>query len=163
MDTKFTISGFSQLAYFAIPAVLGLAAIYWLAFGQGLHYFRRELSQESRHNIVVGAKILPKSPIDIQFSGKRDGTIKITRAEIDGGDVWVWYQNVGQSRAIFIDISWSLLSPDGTVIKQYKNYASSYYGAQELDAGEKGEFHFPITSDPSRYDSKIADGTLLIR
>ncbi len=155
MDTKVTVTGLSILAYFAIPVVLGLAAIYWLSVGEGIHYFHRELSQEARHNIVVGTKILPKDPIDIQFSGRPDDAIKITRAEIDGGDVWVWYQNVGQSRAIFIQFHWSLISPDGTVIKQHESYASVYDGAQELDPGEKGEVHFPIVSDPRAKTLKL--------
>ena len=158
MDTKVTITGISQLAYFAIPAVLGLAAIYWLAFGQGVHYFRRQLSQEARHNEVVGAKILPKNAIDIQFAGRPDAAVKITRAEIDGGDVWLWYQNVGQGRAMFIKFTWSLLSPDGTVIKQDSVYARTYDGAQELDPEEKGEVHFPIVSDPRAKTLKISVG-----
>lgn len=149
------LTGISTLALYAIPAVLGLAALYWLAFGRGVHSFHRELSQEARHNEVVGAKILPKTAIDIQFRGQRDDPIKITRAEIDGEDVWVWYQNVGQSRADYIGFHWSLLSPDGTVIKQDGTYAGVYDGAQELDPGEKGEVHFPIISDPRAKTLKL--------
>jgi hypothetical protein len=157
MSDNLTINlkGLSTFALFAIPAVLGLAALYWLAFGKGVHYFRRELSQEVRHNEVVGAKILPKEAIDIQFAGQRDDAIKITRAEIDGKDVWVWYQNVGQSRLQFIEFHWSLVSPDGTVIKQAWNYANVFDGAQDLDPGEKGEVHFPIASDPRAKTLKL--------
>jgi hypothetical protein len=126
-----------------------------LAFGRGVHSFSRELSQEARHNIVVGAKILPKDAIDIKFAGRPDDVIKITRAEIDGGDVWVWYQNVGQSSMKFIEYHWSLVSPDGTVIKQGGTYASIGDGAQELDPGEKGEVHFSIVSDPRAKTLKL--------
>jgi len=154
-DVRVNFKGLSTFFFFAIPAVLGLAAVYWLAFGKDLHYFRREMSQEDRHNEVVGAKILPKNAIDIQFFNKPDDVIAITRAEIDGGEVWVWYQNVGQFRATFIEFHWSLVSPDGTVIKQDDNYAAVYRGAGELDPGEKGEVHFPIISDPRAKTLKL--------
>lgn len=79
------IKGLSQFFYFAIPAVLALAAIWWLVFGQGLHYFRRELSQEKRHSEIVGAIVLPKAPMNIKISDSRDAAVRVDRAEIEGG------------------------------------------------------------------------------
>lgn len=142
------LTGISTLALWAIPLVLALGAIYWLVFIRGAHGFSRELSQERRHNEIVGAKVLPKSAIEIKIKNRADNPIQITRAEIDGGELWVWYQNDGQSRKEFIQIRWGLVSPDGTVIKQGYRYAGSVYGAEELDPGEKGEAHVEIKSDP---------------
>jgi len=72
----------------------------------------------------------------------------VTSAEIDGGDVWIYYQNFGQSRQRYIEIRWSLISPDGTQIKSGWTYASVENGAGELDPGEKGECKIHIVSDP---------------
>jgi hypothetical protein len=152
MQHSIEIEGLSQFFYFAIPAVLGLAAIYWLAFGEGLHYFRRVLSQEKRHAEIVGARILPREPMKITIHHQLGESLTVDRAEIDGGDLWVYYKNTGASGVRGIQLTWRIVAPDGTVIKagdrQYVSVYSKNDAPDELDAGERGEAHFKIPSDP---------------
>ena len=115
---------------------------------RGAHSFRRVLSQERRHAIVVGAAKLPTDPYKIRLPNQRDSSLRITSAEIDGSDVWVYYQNAGQGRVRFIELRWSLISPNGTQIKSGWHYADTEGGAGELDPGEKGECKLEIASDP---------------
>lgn len=151
MKHEIEISGVSQFFYFAIPAILALAAIWWLAFGEGLHYFRRALSQEKRHAEIVGAVILPKGPIKITLSDSRDAAVRVDRAEIDGGDLWIYYKNFGQQRATSIQFTWRLIAPDGTVIKADDGYieiSAENSAPGSLEPGERGEAQLKIKSDP---------------
>lgn len=148
---KFRFDGVSQFFYAAIPAVLALAAIWWLAFGQGLHYFRRALSQEKRHAEIVGAAILPKTPLKIRISDTRDAAVQIDRAEIDGGDLWIYYKNTGDFKKGSIRFTWKQISPDGTVVSSLSGFADVYgenRAADSLDPGERGELHLKIEPDP---------------
>jgi hypothetical protein len=148
-EIKFT--GISTFFLFAIPAVLALAALWWLAFGQGVHYFRRELSQEARHNEIVGAKVLPKSPIQIHLSNHRDSPLIIDRAEIDGGDLWVYYKNTGQSNVSGLRLRWQLIAPDETILKASEGYIHIYSendAPDELGPGQRGEAKYKLPSDP---------------
>lgn len=148
--TDINVRGISTFFLFAIPAVLALAALWWLAFGQGLHYFRRALSQEKRHAEIVGAVVLPKEPLKITISDRRDAAVRIDRAEIDGGDLWIYYKNFGSSTSSSIQFTWKLYAPDGTVVKSQWGYASihGYDNApDQLDPGERGELHLKIPPD----------------
>lgn len=144
--------GISQFFYFAIPAVLVLAAIWWLAFGEGLHYFKRALSQEKRHAEIVGVTKPLKEAVKIVISDTRDAAVRIDRAEIDGGDLWIYYKNFGDSRVDFIEFTYKLISPDGTVVKQESSYIAALAWRSKapgsLDPGERGEAHLKIAADP---------------
>jgi len=151
MEHKMDIKGFSTFMYFAIPLVLAIAAVWWLAFGQGLHYFRRGLSQEKRRNEVVGAKILPQEPIKIRLKNLRDDAVQIERADIDGGDLYLYYRNKSHSRSSSIRFEWRLKAPDGTVVAAKDGYMSIYAvnnAPDSLEAGELGEAHLTISPDP---------------
>jgi len=151
MKQEIDFTGLSTFFYFAIPAVLAIAAIWWLAFGEGLHYFRRTLSQEKRHAEIVGAAILPKEPLKIHLTEGRGQVLRIERAEIDGDDLWIYYRNTGNSSVQLIRYRWKLIAPDGTVVKSEDNYVSIHSenkAPDALDAGERGEAHIKIESDP---------------
>ena len=146
-----TINGLSQFFFFAIPAILGLAALYWLAFGQGLHYFRRALSQEKRHAEAVGAAVLPKEPLKITIGDSRNSQIRVDTVELDGGDLWLYYKNVSQSTINHIQFTWKQIAPDGTVVKSDHGYisaSSSNNAPGSLDGGQRGEAHLKISADP---------------
>lgn len=142
--------GISTFFYFAIPAVLGLAALYWLAFGQGLHYFQRTLSQESRAAEWVGAKIKPRAPMKIEMVNQPDARVRIDHATFDGGDLWIYYYS--ELGASYIQFNWKEIAPDGTVVAAKENGYPSVYGEgqspNELAAGERAELHLKINSDP---------------
>jgi hypothetical protein len=145
------ISGVSQFFFYAIPAVLALAALWWLAFAEGAHSFRRLLSQEKRHAEIVGAAKLPKAPMKITVKNSRDESLEIDRAEIDGKDLWIYYKNVGPGSVRAIQLEWRLIAPDGTVLKAEKGHVSIYSendAPDALDAGERGEAKYKLPSDP---------------
>ena len=145
------VTGISTLAYWAIPAVLGLAALYWLAFAEGAHSFRRLLSQESRHAEIVGAKVIPREPMKITITNSRDAVVIVDRAEVDGKDLWVYYKNVSQGRIHGIELEWRLIAPDGTVLKSKLGYVEIYSendAPDALDAGERGEAKYELPTDP---------------
>lgn len=144
------ISGVSHAFYFAILWILAMAAIAWLSFYMSLHYFRRELAQERRRAEAVGADPLPQEKINIKIVNPRDGSIRVTKVEIDGGDVFVYYKNVTQQRVEWIKFAWKLMAPDGTVIKSYSSYAGLSFtgGSAELDPGQSAELKIKIDADP---------------
>lgn len=149
--TDVNIRGVSTFFLFAIPAVLALGALWWLAFGEGLHYFRRELSQEKRHAEAVGAGVLPKNPIEIKIIENRVASVRVDRAEIDGGDLWVYYKNFGQSRKEYIRYQWRLIAPDGTIVQSQEGYPSIYSKTSSPDSlmpGQRAEMRLKITADP---------------
>jgi len=143
--------GIGTFFLFAIPAVLGLAAIWWLVFGQELHYFSRALSQEKRHAEIVGASPLPKEVMKIVLKNQRDSPLRIERAEIDGGDLWVYYKNDGNGTLEYIRLKWELIAPDGTIVKAQDGYVEVYSendAPGSLEPTQKGEAHYKIPSDP---------------
>lgn len=144
METNVNFRGVSAFFYFAIPAVLALAAIWWLAFGEGLHYFRRALSQERRRAEAVGALPNPKTPIEIKILTTRDGAIAIDRAEIDGGDAFVYLTNRSQQSVRWAKLKWSLRAPDGTIIEADDRYINPSH----FNAGDRTEMKIRIDADP---------------
>lgn len=149
--------GISTFFYFAIPAVLGLAALWWLAFGEGLHYFSRTLSQERRAAEWVGAKIKPRAPLKIDVYNAPDSPVKIERATFDGGDLWVYYSSEGGAQ--HIKANWKEYAPDGTVVASDLNIYPSIEGEgqspNDLSAGERAELHLKISSDPRAVSIKV--------
>lgn len=138
----------SWLGYSLIPAALAIGALYWLSFGQGLHYFQRELAQEKRRAEIVNATPLPTAPLEIRLDERRDASLVIERAEIDGSALWVYLKNIGQQKKRFIQIHWKLIAPDGTVVKAGANYASLRGGPDELEPGERAEVKLNVDADP---------------
>lgn len=137
------------LACAGAVALLGVGSIYWLTFAHGTHDFRRQLSQESRHAEVVGARPLPKAPIKITIRLHRNSPIVIDRIERDGDDTFVYYRNVTDSAHDYIKIMFMQHAPDGTIIGSSGGYASIYGdGPDHLEAGEKAEAHFNFKADP---------------
>lgn len=148
MKDELKVTGFSTFMLFAIPAVLALAAIWWLAFGEGLHYFTRELDQEKRHAIAVGAEVLPKEPIQVKIHTERNASLTVTKAEIDGDKLWAYVSNQGQSTIQYGRLWWNLIAPDGTVVNGGAWYIISLGGPQFIRPGQTAEINTTIKGDP---------------
>ncbi len=144
------MNGISKLALFAIPAMLALAACWWLAFGEGLHYFNREVSQEDRHAIVTnGTTAMPTAPLKISIKSPRNAALVIDRAEIDGGKSWVYAHNSSASRIEYGQIAWRLISESGITLKSGGGYLNiDWHGPQTLEPGERVELSCDIEADP---------------
>lgn len=129
-----------------VPALLGIAALLWFTFGSDLHFFRRAIRQEERHAEIVKALPLPTKAIDVQIKEKKNACIAIDRAEIDGGELWVyWHSQCFTDDNAFVVISWRGLAPDRTIVVSDQAYAMA--GAP-VSAGDKAEFHRNIQVDP---------------
>jgi hypothetical protein len=139
-DIRIYFRGVSEFYYFAISLVLGGAACVWLFFFDGLHIFRRTLSKERRHALATRSFPYPKTKIEITFGGSKSEPVKPYKAEIDGKEAWLWYENTGSVSRRYIDYYYKLYAVDGTVVDACHGAAS----ASELDAGEKAEMKFTI-------------------
>jgi hypothetical protein len=145
------IAGVSQFFFFAIPLVLAVGATAWLTFFDGAHQLQRAWSQEKRHAEFVGAPRPIKAPLKIIAEPARDARVIVDHAEINGGDLWIYYKNVSASRVASIRFNWKEASPDGTVVAFGEGYPSIYgesHSPDELDPGERAELHLKIKSDP---------------
>lgn len=134
---------------FSIPLTLALAAGYWLAFGEGLHYFRRAVSLEKRRAEIVGAAPLPVAPMEIKIKSERGMPVRITRAEIDGNAVFVYAVNDSDGSVEYVKLEWKLLSPDGTTIASEYDFSGLRFGGPHVfQPREKAEFKIKISADP---------------
>jgi hypothetical protein len=100
----------------AIPFVLGMGASVWFGVYIGAHNFRKQLSQEQRGAVYVGADPRPKSRLSIQI--KAVDCVHITKADIDGRTLMLYASNDCHNSIRYLEWHWQLLSPDGTAIAQ---------------------------------------------
>jgi hypothetical protein len=133
------------VALSAVFVVLGSAAVYWLVFAEGLHSFRRDLRQESRHAEVVGAKPLPDAPVVVEIIHKRQYCAAIDRAEIDGDDLTIWWHNGCKVSLTFLALVVKGKAPDGTVVAGSSDYVLV---GEITEPGETREFREKIAADP---------------
>lgn len=124
---------------FAIPAVLGIAASIWLGVYIGIHNFRRELSQEDRRAVFVGAYQRPKSKLRIETPAMR--CLKITHVDLDGGTATVYFQNNCTGETTNRMLRYQTLAPDGTVLHGGWDwtYTGSLKGGEQAEVIEKLE------------------------
>lgn len=129
----------------AVPAILGIGALYWLTFGERAHDFKKTLSQEDRRAVLVHAVPLPRAQLKIALDDS-GGPVQMARVEFDGTDGVVYAVNNGRVRQCYLEAHTSLLSPDGTIIKGSEIYAPGAEGG--LLKGDKVEIPFHIEPDP---------------
>jgi hypothetical protein len=111
---------FGRLMLALIPYALGLAALVWLSFYIGAHKFRRELSQEERAAVYVGAQQRPTQKLKIEVV-KRDCST-ITRSDVDGEMLLIYARNDCHENLSYFSWHWEEVSPSGTVIGEgYEN------------------------------------------
>jgi len=140
--------GISTFSLFAIPAVLGLAAIYWLTFVRGAHRFGKEVSQENRRNVYVGAKVLPKEPIKLEPKNIESEPLQIDTIDLDGDYALVRFHNSGHRPIHYAQVLYKGYAPDGTVVAHDSNYVIS--GDETIDPGEKMEWRSKYFKDDPR-------------
>lgn len=99
---------------FAIPAVLGIAALMWLSAYIGVMKYKHELSQQERAAIYVGVKDPPKEKLKINVE-RRDCT-EIVGVDVNGKDLLLYAKNGCHKRLDYLTWNWELTSPDGTTI-----------------------------------------------
>jgi hypothetical protein len=131
------MSGMSAFFFAAIPYALGSGAMVWLGFFIAGRNFFNQLSQEQRRAIYVGAAEAPKSKLKIELAN--NGPLKITRADLDGSTVSLYFTNTGTQQVRGIKMSWQLISPDRTNLASGSEYSVLCGGPNTLEPGEKGE------------------------
>lgn len=139
----------ATVLYATIPAILGLGALYWLTFGQGLHAFDRLRTQEKRQDArsqrlaeYVAAPVPQTVPLKI-IIGK--GPLRVDRAEVDEQHLTVYYSNHTGQHQCYGMIDWKLKSPDETIIKSGGGYVENTEAG--IDSGEHAEYQTDFASD----------------
>lgn len=103
-----------RLALSLVLLALGLGASVWFGVYMGVHQFRRELSQEERAAIVVGAEVRPTEKIAVALS--QSGCVRVTRADLDGRNLIIYTSNGCHRELTYVEWHWEELSPSGTVV-----------------------------------------------
>lgn len=133
-------AGKAMVLWGAIPLTLGLAAGVSLGFTMGSHAFSKELSQEERRAIYVGAQHRTKSTLKVVLPN--EGPAKVDRVDMDGSVAAVYFHNAGDEECRGIKANAQLVSPDGTLLASQDGYSSLMGGPDKLSPGEKGEVVF---------------------
>lgn len=112
-----------RLALGLIPLALALGASTWLGFYIGVHKFNRQLSQEDRAAIAVGAWERPKSRIVIDRQSGQKFCAGVTRADVDGETIRLYATNDCGKTLTDMAYHWEALSPNGTIIESSSHSA----------------------------------------
>lgn len=135
--------GLGWLLIFTIPFVIGIAALVWFMFFRDIHDVNHAAKQEDRAAAYVGASEKPISKIKIVTQDR--SCLKLNRVDVDGRQMLVYTTNACHKRLDYIEIHWSAISPDGTVILGgYVNNAMC--AIPEMD-GDKAECRIDIPED----------------
>lgn len=106
-----------RFALSAIPWALGMGASVWLGVYVGVHHFRREVSQEQRGAVAVGAAERPKSKIAFDFTSAQTYCAGVTRGDIEGSTMRLYATNdCSKGPLTGMDWRYEMLSPNGTVL-----------------------------------------------
>lgn len=138
------------LAIALVPAALGVGALYWLSFGEGIHRFdrtiaedNRSVAQEKRHNEVVHAVPLPVALINLTYRQNR--AFEIRRMEINGNDLYIYIKNKTRICQDYVKLAWQQIAPDGTVIGSNETYLVAEQPG--IQPGQSQEGHVVIEPD----------------
>lgn len=106
---------FGRLALMCIPFALGIGASVWLGAYIGVHDFEKQLSQEGRAAIAVGAAVRPTAKIKIEI--KPQPCAAVTRADLEGQTLRLYATNDCGQRIRYMVWKYAFVSPNGTVLK----------------------------------------------
>lgn len=114
----------------AILVLVGISAA--LTIYIRLHYFNKEMAQESRTAQWVGEKEPPKPPIKIEVRNNKRSCIKIEFAGLDSDHLYVFVRRVCGAAGDYAEGHWRAEAADGTVI-------NSGYTNWQVDNADKGQ------------------------
>ena len=134
------ISGVSQFFFAAIPWILGLAALTWLAFFSGWFNFSHYVTVLKRMDNRVGVFRPLKNPVKLTL--KKEGCLHVERGFLDGNTVTMYIKNDCTHPVDYYEWHWKAIAPDGTVIAQ--QYSNTNDG---MEAGETVERTMDVTGD----------------
>lgn len=117
---------FGRLALSAIPWVLGMGSSVWFGVYLGLHQFRREISQEQRAAVAVGAQARPKGKIAFDFTAAQTYCAGITRGDVEGATMRLYAFNDCHKPLTGMDWHYEMLSANGTVLHAGKTNQFSH-------------------------------------
>lgn len=134
---------FGMLGLALVPWALGIGAMAWLGVYAYQHTLRRELSQEERAAVYVGAKERPTAKIKILV--EPSGCLVFDRVELDGAMLNGYFHATCAEH--FIQLFHKLKSPDGTVISSGDDFVFAGSADTCLAAKEKAEFKVNVRTD----------------
>jgi len=146
-----TYNGLSHFSLFLTPAALAIGGLLWVCCARSGRDFIRDISQDSRHAVLVNSEPNQTKPmqIEIAHNGGSSELLVIDKVEFNGDRVWVRYKNVGDRRVFGISIGWMLKAPDGTILKHGSLEPDDDKGAYMLYPGESAALSGDISTDRS--------------
>lgn len=142
-----------RAALAAIPWLLGVGAVTWLGFFMAAHGWFLQLGQEQRRAVYVGAEARPKAALKIETV---ESCLRITRVDLEGDTASVYFVNECGTTVNYIQASWQLIAPDGTLLGNFWNFADSLGGPGSLKRGERGELTFSGSYNGIKLDDRAS-------
>jgi hypothetical protein len=143
-ELRINIFGLRWLYTAMIPWALALGAIGWLGFYMAFHEDRKELSQEERRAIYVGAGTRPHAKIEVILDASNE-CVEVKKVDYDAPELVGYIQNHCRDAHQYARINWALVSPDGTSLRNGSDYCPAMVanGKSECKAKTKyyGEDH----------------------
>lgn len=125
---------------FAIPAILGVAALIWFGAYVGVMKYKKELEQQKRAAVYVGAQETPKEKLKINVV-MHDCT-EVVGVDLNGRDLIIYAKNNCHTKLDYLAWHWELNSPDGTIVdSDYTNLCP------RPKHGQKAECKMRISDD----------------
>jgi hypothetical protein len=138
--------GIGGFFFAAIPWVLAAGASGWLAFYMMFHESRKELSQEERRAIYVGAKDRPSAKIQVVLEPGAD-CLHVVKIDYDAPELMVYVENHCSRRLEYPKLKWLLASPDGTSLRDGHDYCPAMMANGKSECRAKTQDYFQSTED----------------
>lgn len=136
---------------------LAVASSVWLGTYVEAHQFKKELSQEERRAIFVGAYQRPTAKIRVETPNET--CLMVTHADLDGVIISAYVQNNCDGKKVLYNfkIYYQAVAPNGTLLEgSWLRSVDARLSPERLEPGEQGEFVF-------RYAVDVDDRTAAVR
>ncbi len=155
-DESRASKGIGSFFYAAIPATIGLGAIFWLFFYSDWVHLGNDVKQMNHQDAVsqrmdnrVGANPISKAPVKLTELNNNK-CFKITKSFLDGDSVTMYVHNDCHAALRYQEWHWGAYGPDGTLIK--RSYDDS---VDELAPGDTIEHTMNLAKDERTVEIKI--------
>lgn len=126
-----------RLALWTIPLALAMGASAWIGVYVGTHDILRQLSQEQRRALYVGAGKRPQGKMIVETPDV--SCILVTKVDVDGNEATVYYESHCHKTKHTLSVYWQLVAPDGTLLGSGSAYANAIGGPEALPPKARGE------------------------
>lgn len=125
----------------------------WFGVYLGIHQFRREVSQEQRAAVQVGAAERPKNKIAFDFATAQTYCAGVTRGDIEGATMRLYATNDCHKPLTGMNWYYEMLSPNGTILHAGHTGDWSHVPCPApTQVGDSSECQF---AEANHYDSSL--------